>query len=273
MKKISIIMMALALVMGMSQCKKNEQEASNNGDNTAITLRISSNSKLHFGEETAMGRIPVLWHSQDIVYMGVNGKCIGYLYCTGSAQDEGCFSGNANTIDVNDIPVGEYMDFFTLGAQVQTIETGTIDQVTFSYADQSVDPAVVSFGTSRERWTGIKVDVYHCDNFRNYNALVKFTLNRPTADEITIQGVKNQMVIKFDGTFENVDAEGDIITFQDLWEMLPGTATNVRYAVVPNNQGIVTNGTVLVNGNPAGTFTIPEKADRDKLIKGTITLD
>ena len=273
MKKISIIMMALALVMGMSQCKKNEQEA-NNGDNITITLRISNNSKLHFDAETELGRIPVLWNAEDIVYMGVNGKCIGYLYSTGSAGDRSVFSGNANTIDVNDIPVGAYMDIFTLGAQVQdNIELGTVDQLTFSYADQSEDPAVVSFGTVEEPWTGIQGAAYHCYNgFLNYNALVKFTLNRATADEITIQGVKNQMIVKFDGTFENVDTEGDIITFNDLDGLLPGTATNVRYAVVPCNQGIVTDGTVLVNGNPAGTFTIPEKADRDKLIKGTITL-
>ena len=265
MKKISIIMMALALVMGMSQCKKNEEPTSNNNENRTLNVLIGNgnNSKLYFGDADYMGNIPVMWNSQDIVYVAAGGHVIGYLYCAGSAGDYGNFSGNDNTIDVNDIPMNQYLQFFCLGAQIQyNIQSGNPDQLVFSYADQSEDPAVVFWGTSEEKYAGVD-GVYHCYDFHNCNALVKFALNTPSDESLTIQGVKNQMLIKFDGTFEDDDTEGNIIT----WGM-----GNVRYATVPVNQ-TATDGKVFVGATEVGTYRIPAHAESNKCIKGRITLD
>ena len=257
MKKISIIMMALVLVMGMSQCKKNEGQTNINNDDWTFKVLIgngSNNAKLFFGDPEFDGSIPVEWNAHDIVYLGMENHVIGYLYGAGSAGEYCEFSGNANTINVQ---------FFNLGAQLQpNIQAGNPDQLVFSYENQVEDPAVVSFGTSDVVYSGVNGH-YECWQFHTCNALVKFALNTSSDEALTITGVKNQMLFKFDGTYENDDTEGNITTF--------GTG-NVRYATVPVNQP-ATTGDVYVGANKVGTFRIPSKAELGKCVKGTITLD
>lgn len=275
MKRISIIMMALALVMGMSQCKKNEQTANsnNNGVEPIFTVNISNNcSKLFFGNEMH-NEIPVMWNAEDIVYVAVDGTCIGFLRANGASatletgESQAQFNGYPGEFNLDALQVGDIMEFFTLGAAVQPCGNGWgLTQVTFSYADQSVQPAVLTHGIADIPYDGDPETNFNVDSIANMNVLVKFSLNVGTDEQITIKGVKNTSVVKFDGAVSNNHNNvGDVITFRNH------VGNNkVRYAVLPSNQGAVT-GEIEAAGF-TGTFTIPNGAAANGLIKGTINL-
>ena len=292
MKKISIIMMALALVMGMGQCKKAEQPANGNinGEKPIITVKFNNSSKLYFGPQT-QGVIPVMWYPDDIVYVAVNGQCIGYLKATSTAAypphhpdheygySTGLFSGYPSTFNIAALGEGDKMHFFTLGGVRQTPLNGDFHegwgatQFTFSYADQSVQPAVLSHGVAVEGYDPNNPDAnYHCDVFSNMNALVKFTVKSgATNKQITLKNVKNQATIKFTGEVVDSNETGDIITYINEFWNEPSSAT--RYACIPTNQGSM-EGIVSTPGKPnAGTFKIKASASVNGVIPGEITLN
>lgn len=266
-------MMALVLIMGMSQCKKNEQNANNNnGVKPIITVYCDNSSKIHFGHEID-GQVPVMWNASDIVYVGVNGKCIGYLnsegasvnYETGLSQAQ--FNGYPGTFDIDALHVGDVMEFFTLGGVEQPLAFGD-EQLVFNYNDQSHNPAVISHGYADKGYTGeIEGTAYNIIEFYNSNILVKFSVNKYTTKQITICGVKDQSIVNFNGEIGTSDHTGDIITYTN-----EVGNNNIRYAVIPRNQGAMT-GQVKVDGAVAGTFVIPNSSYPNGLIKGTITLD
>ena len=267
-------MMALALVMGMSQCKKNEQAANsnNNGVEPIFTVNISNASKLFFGNEID-NEIPVMWNAEDIVYVAVDGTCIGFLRGNGASVNlqtgasQAQFNGYAEEFNIDALQEGDIMEFFTLGAAIQPCGNGWgLTQLTFSYADQSVQPAVLSHGICDQGYNPDPETNYNIYDFANMNVLVKFSLNVATDKQITIKGVKNTSIVKFDGEVSNSgNSTGDIITFRNHIGN-----NKVRYAVIPSNQGAMT-GDIEADGF-TGTFTIPNSAATNGLIKGTINL-
>lgn len=290
MKKISIIMMALALVMGMSQCKKNEQTASsNNGEEPIfkVTLTTNNNSKLYFGDEFGDGLIPVFFNPgvtqdpQDKIYVAVGGKCIGYLVIQATSLENYGGEGNQHVTDMygyegtfnaDALQNGDMMELFLLGGSEQTVTVGDVDYVTFSYADQQAQPAVIAHGFITEPYDGPRAgnfEHYMCERLENMNALVKFNVVGANTDvPITICGVKNQSVVSFDGGIVNSDEVGNIVTFRGLDGQ--NGDNNTRYAVVPSNQHAV-SGEIIADGF-TGTYEIPGAGGVNSIRKGTITL-
>ena len=268
-------MMALALVMGMSQCKKNEQTANsnNNGVEPIITVNITNGSKLFFGNENSNHEIPVMWNAEDIVYVAVDGTCIGFLRANGASVNLGTgaseaqFNGYPEEFNIDALHEGDIMEFFTLGASLQPCGNGWgLTQLTFSYADQSVQPAVLSHGIADKGFNPDPETNYNIREFANMNVLVKFALNVGTDEQITIKGVKNTSIVKFNGEVSNShNSTGDISTFRNHIDN-----NKVRYAVIPSNQGAMT-GEIEAAGF-TGTFTIPTGAATNGLIKGTMNL-
>lgn len=274
-------MMALALVMGMSQCKKNEQTAnSNNGEKPIITVSVpngsADGSKLYFSNEIS-GKVPVFWQTNDVVYVSVGGKCIGYLIVEGESPNYPAtgnsfanLAGYVETFHPELLQENDVMELYVLGGITQTIIEGDVDHVTVSYANQNDQPTVIARGVVDEPYS-VNTTHYMCEKFTNMNALVKFTVEGANTDApITICGVKNQSEFYFDGRIVNSDEEGNIATFRGINQWQNGH-NNIRYAVVPSNQR-ATSGDIIATGY-TGTYEIYEgAAGTNAVMRGKITL-
>lgn len=275
MKKLYFILLASLLVLGMAQCKKETHEM------VPIKLSVVGNEQKVSNEQK--GLIAALYNDPtasfyyeegDLIYVGSMGKYVGSLSCQNFGLDA---DGNGvyfftGSIDASAVEEGQPLQFIYMGGQdvTESLELGSTTQYTFSLAHQHSQPAVVSCGTSVENYTG---SGSYSTYMINQCALVRFTMNTHTKQVVTISGVKNELKVNFDGTVQTTTTTGDIETslhfeigsFSDYsWD--------VRYAVVPADQGIVENGTVSAP-NYTGTFTIPSAAYVNAYIKdGTMTL-
>ena len=137
MKKLSTIIMALALVLGMSQCKKQETPTNGNGgEKVHITLNVSNGESLDVNVNDNGGRHAVApnlgviqFRNGDSLYVGNNGKYIGKLGYT-----NGAFSGELAA------PTGDdYLHFYFLGGMdpATAPTAGTTTDFTINIADQS----------------------------------------------------------------------------------------------------------------------------------------
>ena len=247
MKKLSFIVMACLMVLGLTQCKKNEpstNDNADNGDRVEITLKLQNGGgeKAHPEESGTIAN--VIYDNGDVVYVGSGGKYMGYLTYNGNS---GLFTGSINTAATE----GEPLQFIFMGGQDVTasLTENQTEQYTFSLSNQSTSFGVVSCAASNESFSTTNQN--YTAYLRNKCALVKFDLGQVnTNDVITLTGVKNELVINFVGTVTTNNNTGTVDTY--------GTGTT-RYAVLPDDQVEVTEGTISAD-NYTGTFSIPTAA-------------
>ena len=256
MKRLSFIVMACLLALGLTQCKKNEPINNNNDDNrVSITLKLTNGGqKVHPEEDPETGWANVVYDNGDVVYVGSDGKYMGYLTYNGSV-----FVGNINA----EATEGQPLQFVFMGGQtIEGLTENSSTECTFNIGDQSNGLAVISGAASNENFslTNLSYTAY----LRNKCALVKFDLGEVSTDAaITLTGMKTEATVGFDGTVTNGETTGDIVTY--------GTGTT-RYAVVLSDQEAVTEGTVSAEGYE-GTFSIPTAAYTNAfLTDATMTL-
>ena len=250
MKRMTYFVMALALVLGFTQCKK-EQIATteNEGEKVTITLKLNNGSRGHIqpGENTAA----VVYDNGDIIMVGFNGAYVGDLLTT----DGSTFSGN---VSISGEPTDGKIYFYYLDGKSQSV--GTDNKCTIDISNQMEGLPVISYAcvdySSSNTYTNVKM--------RNQCALVKFDLGEvSTNTAITLTGLKTEATIGFGGTVTNGTATGNIVTY--------GTGST-RYAVVLSDQAEVTEGTISAEGYE-GTFSIPTAAYTNAfLTNATMTL-
>ena len=250
MKKMTYFVMALAMALGFTQCKK-EQIASteNEGEKVTITLKLNNGSRGHIepGENTAA----VVYDNGDVIMVGFNGAYVGDLTTT----DGSTFSGNVN---ISGEPTDGKIHFYYLDGKSQIVNNG---QCTVDISDQTSGLPVISYACVDYRSDNNYSDV----KMRNKCALVKFDLDEVSTDAaITLTGLKTEATIGFGGTVTNGTATGNIVTY--------GTGLT-RYAVVLSDQAAVTEGTISAEGY-TGTFSIPTAAYTNAfLTDATMTLE
>ena len=246
MKKLSLIALACLMVLGLAQCKKNEPTNNNtadNGNRVSITLTLDNGGqRVHPEEENGLAN--VVYDNGDMVYVGSNGKYMGYLTYNGGSH---LFAGSISTAATE----GQPLQFVFMGGQnfhANLTENLTTEYL-FNIGNQSDDLAVISCAASNENFSATKSD--YTATLRNKCALVKFDLGEVSADAaITLTGVKTEATIGFDGTVTNGETTGNIATY--------GTGST-RYAVVLSDQAAVAEGTISAEGYE-GTFSIPSAA-------------
>ena len=243
MKKLSFIVMACLMVLGLAQCKKNEPTNNNtadNGNRVSITLTLDNGGqRVHPEEENGLAN--VVYDNGDVVYVGSNGKYMGYLTYNGSV-----FAGSINAAATESQP----LQFIFMGGQtIDGLTENSSTECVFNIGDQSNGLAVISCAPSNEDFSLTKLD--YTAYLRNKCALVKFDLGEVSTDAaITLTGLKTEATINFNGTVTNGAATGNIATY--------GTGST-RYAVVLSDQAEVTEGTISAEGYE-GTFSIPTAA-------------
>ncbi len=211
MKKISMILMAFALAMMMSQCKKNEGQTTSNNEVVTITLDVKQNngSKVVVNPNTGT----VDFETGDKIYVGSGGKYVGFLTHNGTN-----FSGNITNPTEN-----QPLQFYFLGnvTPQETLSAGTTEECSVIISDQTEHLPVISCAASNENYvSGVTAYSAH---LLNKCALVKFYVTTPSNAAICITGMKNKVTVDFTQNTMTPSKDGDGVI------MLPaGSGENVE---------------------------------------------
>ena len=276
MKRLSFIVMAGLIALGLTQCKKNEP-TNNDTEGVKITLNINNGNgggRLHIEEGTSTTTdnpiVKVLYDENDVIYVCCNGSYVGYLTCTSAEEAGSTFTGTISGATENEPLQFIYLGGDTRGANHDSeFSNNTTGSFTFSLADQSAGIAVVSTALSKENFSTAITSYTLAGNgkMRNKCALVKFTFKVDGSDlnsseDVTITDAYNQLNIGFDGSVSTItsNGKGNIATFK--------SSNAVHYAVVPSQQAL--SGYVDIEGYE-GTYSIPA-ADDNGFIQETINL-
>ncbi len=234
MKRLSTIIMALALVLGMSQCKKEETPTTGNttpsNPGVHITVNVGENEdnggKGENGERHNIAPAYGLFSfsSGDVLYVGHDGKFVGTLTFA-----NGFFDG---TIYPDATVTDQPLHFYFVGNAAVT-GTPVAEQTTslsINIADQSENLPVLSYGASTKPFTG--AGTTYSTTLRNQCALVRFDLLNQGDYEVTLSGVPTQATVDFanNAITPNTSTTGDITLYGEegntaiRWAiLLPGT--------------------------------------------------
>lgn len=186
MKKLSTLLIAAVLVFGMTQCKKNVETAAtpnNIGEPVHITLNVGGGDRHDVFTNTGA----VVYTDGDVIYVGNNGKYIGYL-----TYDNGAFSG-----DIYSPSAADYLHFYFVGGLTPstTPVANSTENFTVNIADQSSKLPVLSYNHSTQKYTDGNA-TYGC-TLLNKCGLVKFVTGTPTSNTVFVGGMKTQATISF----------------------------------------------------------------------------
>ena len=211
MKKISMILMAFALAITMSQCKKNEGQTTSNDEVVTITLDVKQNngSKVVVNPNTGT----VDFETGDKIYVGSGSKYVGFLTHNGTN-----FVGNITNPTEN-----QPLQFYFLGnvTPQETLSAGTTEECSVIISDQTEHLPVISCAASNENYvSGVTAYSAH---LLNKCALVKFNVTTPSNSPICITGMKNKVSVDFTQNTMTPSKDGEGVI------MLPaGSGENVE---------------------------------------------
>ena len=200
MKRIGFILMAFALAMMMSQCKKNEGSTTSDDEVVTITLDVKNNNSSKVIVNTATGTVD--FETGDKIYVGSGGKYVGYLTHNGTN-----FSGNITNPTEN-----QPLQLYFLGnvTPQETLSAGTTEECSVIISDQTEHLPVISCAASNENYvSGVTAYSAH---LLNKCALVKFNVTTPSNSPICITGMKNKVTLDFtqNTMTPSMDGEGVI---------------------------------------------------------------
>ena len=194
MKKISIILMAWALVLSLSQCKK-EQQASldNTSESVTITLDVKGGNGSRVDVDPSLGTVD--FENGDVIYVACAGKYVGTLTHNGSY-----FIGT-----VTNAVTDSLLHFYFLGnvEPAETLVSGVTSSCSIDISDQSGTYSdgnwhlpVISYGVSTEPF-GPQIN--YTSYLRNRCALVKFRVYQgvQSTDDIYVSGMNHLVTIGF----------------------------------------------------------------------------
>lgn len=206
MKKMTCFVMALAMVLCLAQCKK-EQPVTPESEGVRITLDVNSGSNSSSKAEVTPPS--VTFKSGDQILVAYAGKYVGHLDHNGSN-----FSGIISATGDNTQP----LYFYYLGNKidVNTLDAGTTTTCTVNISDQTGYPTlpVISFSASNENFHG---EGAYSASLHNKASLMKFNVTTPSDAAICITGMNNMVTVKFndrsdnDGFSYGMDGEGVIM--------------------------------------------------------------
>ena len=288
MKKISMILMAFALAITMSQCKKNEGQPTSNDEVVTITLDVKNNNTSKVVVNTATGTVD--FETGDKIYVGSGGKYVGFLTHNGTN-----FSGNITNPTEN-----QPLQFYFLGnvTPQETLSAGTTEECSVIISDQTEHLPVISCAASNENYVS-DVTAYSA-HLLNKCALVKFNVTTPSNSPICITGMKNKVTVDFTqntmtpsmdgegvimlpaGSGENVEKWAILLPQEtmgvgEIHSSYSGSYYGIRGAVPTiTENGYLTNGVeVIVNtpipiGSINGIFTINGNGDKVYFSQGNL---
>ena len=251
MKKLGLLAMAFALVMTMTQCKKeNVNSTTDESTKVPITLYVSGGSGSRVAVETETG--VVTFENGDLLYVASNGVYIGSLTYNGTN-----FSG-----DVTEPTEGQKLQFYFLGnvTPAETMTEGTTSGCSVVISDQTEYLPVISYAPSRENYQ-VGLTAYNA-TLLNKCALVKFDVTTASEAATCILGMNNKVTVDFtDNSFEySQDGEG-VITL--------AAGNGEKWAILLPQDEVTEAQAQASDGSYTGTCgTIPAIAENDFLTEG-----
>jgi uncharacterized protein (TIGR02145 family) len=232
MKKLITIIMAIALVSCLSQCKKKVEQIAdvtpevNNEGLFHISVNVNGGSKhIVYPESGAY-----VFQNGDKLYVGNHGYYVGTL-----EYYNGAFSGDIEIADTCAAAYRDYLHFYFIGgAYTGELYTPSATNPTRSFewsiADQTGSKLpILSYGHSTQKYSK-KVSAYSC-MLENKCGLVKFwAWPTPSISNtlVTISGMKTTAVINF--------ANNGITAIDDTGEMklhkVDGSDPAERWAIL-----------------------------------------
>lgn len=229
MRKTIALSFAIALVLGMAQCKKVETIDPDGGEKIQITLDVDGGK--HVINPGTSGQ--VAYESGDVIYVGDGSRFIGTLTHNGTK-----FVGEVNT------PVGDKLHFYFIGGfePSATPVQGSTTSFTVNISNQASKLPVLSY---------VDVDyvpgqtAYTCI-LRNKCVLVEFKLTTGTSDAVTLNSVPTIATVNFSTpgitsteTTGNITLNSESTTSK--WAILlpMATATNTNVTIGSNNYDVV----------------------------------
>lgn len=199
-KKGAALLLALALTLGFTQCKKKvEQVVPVNANKVNITLNVDGRHIVTPGAENAT----VTYEDDDKIYVGDGTHYIGTL-----TRTSGVFSG-----DIVEPSDGTKIDFFFVGGLEPSVTptASTTTDFTVNISNQSSNLPVLSCGSAEYYHNTTE---YNCE-LKNKCALVELTLTSGTTDAVGIGDRYTEATINFGGTpgiVPNTETTGMITT-------------------------------------------------------------
>lgn len=189
-KNGTTLLLAFALLLGMTQCKKNVETITPMSNTVHITLNVDGGSRVSVtpGDEFAT----VTFEEGDVIYVGYNNACLGSL--TYNAENQKFEDDVAFVTPVGD---DSPLHFYFLGNKTPTITETT--KYTVDIIDQTSKYPVISYNHSNEVYTGAGE---YTANLFNYCSFMKFTTDNVTdinSQVLCITGMNNTVTVDFNG--------------------------------------------------------------------------
>lgn len=252
MKRINTIIIAIALLLGLGQCKKNElpvtpETPEVEGNQVYISVSVNGGSKHIVYPESGV----YFFETGDKLYVGNHGYYVGTL-----EYSAGVFSG---TIEINDTCAAAYRDYlhfyFIGGAYTGTLKTPEDTNPTRSFewsiADQTSKLPILSYGHSTQKYTN-QTTAYSC-MLENKCGLLKFRAwpapsTTTDYDTVKISGMKVKAIIDFANPgITPADTIGEVKLHH-----VSGTDAAERWAILLPQEGHVTTVSYYINNdNPS----------------------
>jgi len=269
MKRTIIILSALLIALGLTQCKKSEQPADNQGEGVTISLQVkrSNDAKILVNTETGS----VDYEAGDQILVASAGKYVGTLTYNGTLNEGAMFSGTiANATE------GQPLQFFSLGnlTPAETLTSGITESCSVVISDQTEHLPVISAAPSFENFAGNLTE--YTAIMRNKCALVKFDVNTASTAATCITGFNNKVTVNFMENSLAYSQEGEgVITLPagsgERWAILlpqeameagdEGSATSVDgyYSGTVGAVPTIDNNAYLTFGIPVtvNTYVVP----------------
>lgn len=273
MKKYITIIIAIALVLGMIQCKKNVETISNAAsEGVYITLRVAGDDTRH---EVNPSSGKVEYEEGDEIYVGHNGSYVGTL-----TYGENGFSGTINP-GAGD---GYYLYFYFLGGLATDPSLSAANQsYTVNISNQREGLPVLSMGKSNVPYSS-EVTTY-TSVLLNQCALVKISLTEETPSYLNVNSMLVEATINFaNHSITPTQTTGTIQmhtqTMKERWAiMLPQDAVTGATATIDDDSytvdiptieanGYITSGIVIDNATPV--FTVDGNGTTVHFSKGNL---
>ena len=190
MKRMTYFVMALALVLGLAQCKKEKLETpQNEGNSVMITLDVKGDNNAKVDVDPPH----VTFRTGDEIVVACNGHYVGTLKHNGTK-----FSGL-----IENATPGEHLYFYFFGNVSPQYFGQNKNTCTVYTGEQTGELPVISMGRSKETVPSVASGSNYTAILQNKCSLMKFNVDTPSTDPIFIEGMNNFVSVSFDRSGNN----------------------------------------------------------------------